>query len=146
MTAYDSTLYNLTLPSSSSRADNRFCVGQPIQVSWSAPSNHSRKDWIGIYRLGSCKSQIVTRVSSMGKWKPLYAEEWDGDEPLQVATPSQKEDAGTVVFRGDALPWAPGQYELRLHHDGKHNVMTRLAPLEIFGESVWCSPVAPRRS
>jgi phosphatidylethanolamine N-methyltransferase len=141
ITAYDATRYKLTLPSSSATPEYRFRVGQPIQVSWTAPSNHSRKDWIGIYRLGSCQSQLVTRISSMGKWTPLYAEEWDGDRPLTGVIPAQRQelDAGTVVFRGDALPWTPGKYELRLHHDGKHNVMTRLAPVEIYGKRLLIS-------
>lgn len=137
MTAYDATQYHLALPSSSAANQTpRYRLGQPITVSWTAPANHSHKDWIGIYRLGSCKSQLVTRISSMGKWKPLYADAYDGDDPVELDDLAKgKADAGTVVFERDALPWQPGQYELRLHHDGKHNVMTRLAPIEIAGES-----------
>lgn len=139
ISAYDSSQYSMTIPSSSSRstASNRFQVGQPIRVFWNAPANHSRKDWIGIYRLGSCRSELVTRVSSVGKWRPLYDEEWNGDEPLQDVVPRQRPDvdAGVVTFDRNTLPRTPGQYELRLHHDGKHNVMTKLAPIEIFGES-----------
>ncbi len=136
ISAYDTSRYTMTLPGDSKSSTHRFHVGQPIKVSWNAPANHSRKDWIGIYRLGSCKSQLVTRISSLGKWSPLYEDEWDGDNALsgdkKVVSPEA--DAGSIVFDKDRLPWAPGQYELRLHHDGKHNVMTRLAPIEIYGE------------
>ncbi|ORY33351.1 phospholipid methyltransferase-domain-containing protein, partial [Naematelia encephala] len=128
---YDQTRYSVTLPSSSQSSTPRFHVGQPIRVSWTAPSNHSRKDWIGIYRLGSCKSQLVTRISSVGKWMPIYEGEYDGNEPIESAE-TNKQDAGELVFRGNQLPWAPGQYELRYHHDGKHNVMARVAPIEIY--------------
>jgi phosphatidylethanolamine N-methyltransferase len=128
----------MTLPTGSGVDVPRFHVGQPIGVSWTAPANHSRKDWIGIYRLGSCKSQLVTRISSVGKWMPIYEEEYDGDRPIKNPVSGDESltrpDAGEVVFRGDQLPWAPGQYELRYHHDGKHNVMSRVAPIEIYGE------------
>ncbi|KAK4685779.1 phosphatidylethanolamine N-methyltransferase, partial [Tremellales sp. Uapishka_1] len=129
--AYDSSRYSMALPSGSS-APPQFHVGQPIRVSWTAPHNHSRKDWIGIYRLGSCKSQLVTRISSVGKWMPLYEEEWDGNTPLNPEDKTVTGDAGEVVFKGDQLPWSPGQYELRYHHDGKHNVLSRIAPFDIF--------------
>ena len=135
LSAYDSSRYSLNISTGSSVTVPRYRVGQPIRVSWTAPSNHSRKDWIGIYRLGSCRSQLVTRISSVGKWMPIYEDEWDGDMYLPPSPDdAQQQDAGEVVFRGKQLPWAPGQYELRYHHDGKHNVMSRVAPLEIYGE------------
>ncbi|KAK8853465.1 hypothetical protein IAR55_004172 [Kwoniella newhampshirensis] len=134
ISAYDQSRYSIALATSSTSPNPRYHVGQPIRVSWSAPSNHSRKDWIGIYRLGSCKSQLVTRISSVGKWMPIYEEEWDGDEPVSTEPKDREEkgDVGEVVFKGEQLPWLPGQYELRYHHDGKHNVMSRVAPIEIY--------------
>lgn len=69
---------------------------------------------------------------------PIYEDEYDGDRPIKNPVNGDESptrpDAGEVVFRGDQLPWAPGQYELRYHHDGKHNVMSRVAPIEIYGE------------
>lgn len=131
MTAYDSSKYTMTLPSSSASGEQRYMVGQPITVSWTAPANHSRKDWIGLYRLSA--PQNVTRISSMGKWMPLYQGEYDGETPINNGDTIVKEDAGQIIFRGNQLPWTGGMYELRYHHDGKHNVMTRLAPIEIYG-------------
>jgi hypothetical protein len=29
----------------------RFHLGEPIKVKWEAPLSHSRRDWIGIYRV-----------------------------------------------------------------------------------------------
>jgi phosphatidylethanolamine N-methyltransferase len=130
---YDTSRYSITLPTSSSSPVPRYHVGQPIRVSWTAPSNHSRKDWIGIYRLGSCRSQLVTRISSVGKWMPIYEDEWEGNDYIAPPGDVRQEDAGVTVFRGDQLPWQPGQYELRYHHDGKHNVLSRVAPIEIYG-------------
>ncbi|WWD19894.1 hypothetical protein CI109_104363 [Kwoniella shandongensis] len=132
ISAYDPSRYSIALATSSSSPNPRYHVGQPIRVSWTAPSNHSRKDWIGIYRLGSCKSQLVTRISSVGKWMPIYEEEWDGDKPVNPEEREEQGDAGEVVFKGEQLPWLPGQYELRYHHAGKHNVMSRVAPIEIY--------------
>jgi phosphatidylethanolamine N-methyltransferase len=66
---------------------------------------------------------------------PIYEEEWNGDEHIGVPPGEARiDDAGTVVFKGDQLPWMTGEYELRYHHDGKHNVMSRIAPFEIYGE------------
>lgn len=69
---------------------------------------------------------------------PIYEEEWDGDKPVTSSkTPvDTTNDAGVVIFKGDQLPWTPGSYELRYHHDGKHNVLSRVAPIEIYGESL----------
>lgn len=50
----------------------------------------------------------------MGRWVPVHDEEWDGDIPLGTpgAGPSQDEDCGEVVFKGGALPWEVGKYEV----------------------------------
>lgn len=41
----------------------RFHVGEKIKVKWRAPKSHSRKDWIGIYRVGLIQFNL-NRVSS----------------------------------------------------------------------------------
>jgi phosphatidylethanolamine N-methyltransferase len=66
---------------------------------------------------------------------PIFEDEWEGNDYISPGDGAKQEDAGTVIFRGNQLPWQPGSYELRYHHDGKHNVMSRVAPIEIFGES-----------
>jgi phosphatidylethanolamine N-methyltransferase len=68
---------------------------------------------------------------------PIHEDEYDGDKPIERSPADDfmpARDAGEVEFRGDQLPWSPGEYELRYHHDGKHNVMSRVGTLEIFGE------------
>lgn len=136
ISAYNPSEYDIKIPTSSRAPTPRFHVGQPIKVFWTAPSHHSRKDWIGIYRLGSCRSKLVTRISSMGKWVPIHSEEYDGEVPIETGREHQDKngDTGEVIFRGDQLPWSAGEYELRYHHDGKHNVMSSLGQVEIFGE------------
>jgi len=132
---YDTSRYSITVASSSSASPvPRFHVGQPIRVSWTAPSNHSRKDWIGIYRVGACKDPLITKISSMGKWVPIFEEEYHGQEQARLSPEEQVShgDAGIVTFRGNRLPWAPGKYELRYHHGGKHNVMSIISPIEIY--------------
>ena len=42
--------------------------GAPIRVKWTAPLNHSKKDWIGLYMIGDNTSKEITRVSSQGRW------------------------------------------------------------------------------
>ncbi len=39
---------------------------------------------------------------------------------------------GVSVFCDDKLPWVPGVYEFRYHHDGKHNVLARSQPVEVY--------------
>lgn len=71
----------------------------------------------------------------MGKWVPIHSDEYDGEVPIQTGRENQVKngDTGAVVFTGDSLPWAAGEYELRYHHDGKHNVMSTVGQVEIFG-------------
>ena len=135
ISAFDTSRYSLKIAGASSSPCLRFKVGQPIRVQWTAPSNHSRKDWIGLYRLGSCRSNLITRIASMGNWMPIFEDEWNGDEYVVPSGEVKQEDSGELVFQGDQLPWQEGKYELRYHHDGKHNVMCRVAPIEIEGES-----------
>jgi phosphatidylethanolamine N-methyltransferase len=125
----DSDQYQITVVPSE-LGGNRFHVGEVIRVKWKAPLNHSRKDWIGIYRVCPCPLQLclpanrgiqvgankdksVTKVASMGRWVPVYGDEWDEDVPPGVCTPTMDSQPGEVVFRSGALPWKAGIYEVR---------------------------------
>ncbi|GAA6018038.1 hypothetical protein JCM11491_000043 [Sporobolomyces phaffii] len=156
--SYDQTRYSLSLrPSSlphpavphastSSAPSLRYHLGESITLDWTAPTNHSRKDWVGIYRLDAVnKNRLVTKVSSQGKWVGVHDDEWRGDqyfEPSSSTTAGRdatEEEAhalktGQVTFSGKKLPWRTGVYELRYHHDGKHSVMASSGPIEIFVE------------
>ncbi|GAA5840346.1 hypothetical protein JCM11251_006701 [Rhodosporidiobolus azoricus] len=149
LAAYDASRYTLRLhassfpplvphASTSAAPSTRYHLGEPIRVSWSAPVKHSRRDWIGIYRLGANKDSLVTRVSSQGKWLGVFDDEWEGDRYAEEKAPDRPvgtEDAtlsGTVTFQGKKLPWRTGQYEFRYHHDGKHSVMAISEPFEVF--------------
>ena len=131
----------------SRRADGalRFHLGEQITVAWKVPRHHSRRDWIGLYRVGANPSSLVTRTSSLGMWMPVHDEEWDGDFPIgedshsTCLTGSEGTDddaSGMVVFQGDGLPWTVGRYEVRYHHDGMYNVLALDGPIEIYGMSV----------
>ncbi|KAJ6578767.1 phosphatidylethanolamine N-methyltransferase [Mycena vulgaris] len=137
--SYDASKYKFeAMPSPDGSL--HFHLGEPIRLKWEAPNTHSRKDWVGIYRIGANKSNLVTRTSSMGLWVPVHDEEWDGDVPLGLARPSaggsqnSETESGMVTFKGNTLPWLAGRYEVRYHHDGKYNVMGLVAPIEIFVE------------
>ncbi|KIJ41083.1 hypothetical protein M422DRAFT_31958 [Sphaerobolus stellatus SS14] len=115
---------------------NRVHVGEPIIIHWQAPATHSKRDWVGIYRKGANKDTGITKISSLGLWVPVHGDEWDGDIPLGPhKTGLLSEESGEVVFKAEKLPWAPGEYELRYHHDGKYNVMS-LAEVEIYVDKV----------
>ena len=49
----------------------------------------------------------------MGMWVPVHEEEWDGDSPVEAGVPTIDSQRGEVVFRGGALPWKTGSYEVR---------------------------------
>ncbi|KAI5475724.1 phosphatidylethanolamine N-methyltransferase [Pseudohyphozyma bogoriensis] len=137
--AYDQSQYSLTLDPSTYRPSTphaststgpaRFHLGEPIVVNWHAPNNHSSKDWIGLYRHGANSSDLVTKVSSQGRWIGVHAERNETGNEEATLSPS-----GKVTFAGKRLCWTKGLYELRYHHDGKHNVMAISRPIEIFVE------------
>jgi phosphatidylethanolamine N-methyltransferase len=146
LSAYATEKYKIHIVPRSSGNALRFHLGEQIEVKWCVPSNHSRKDWIGLYRVGANKSSLVTRTSSLGMWVPVHSEVWDGDIPIgensQTSIPpkiegsaASDEECGLAVFKGDSLPWAVGRYEMRYHHDGKYNVLALEGPIEIYGGS-----------
>ncbi|UZJ56933.1 hypothetical protein CBS101457_006253 [Exobasidium rhododendri] len=121
----------------------QYHLGEPIKIQWNAPVSHSRRDWIGIYllsRFGSAReadeTRLVTKISSQGKWIALNEDEWEGDTPVKdgakgLSYPGAPDTEGLVTFQNDRLPWAPGVYEIRYHHDAKHNVLARSRPIVI---------------
>ncbi|KAJ3509898.1 hypothetical protein NLJ89_g4975 [Agrocybe chaxingu] len=136
LSSYDTAKYRISVIPSATTGKLAFHLGEPVTVKWQAPHKHSRKDWIGLYRVGANKSKAVTKTSSMGMWLPVHDEEWDGDVPLGLTrAPSPHRDAekGTITFKGNTLPWLVGRYEVRYHHDGKYNVMSMDGPIEIYG-------------
>jgi hypothetical protein len=66
-------------------------------------------------QVGANKDKSVTKVSSMGMWVPVHSDEWDGGElPVEVGGPTMDSEPGEVIFRGGALPWKIGTYEVRM--------------------------------
>ncbi|KAJ5102075.1 hypothetical protein NUU61_004297 [Penicillium alfredii] len=122
-----------------------FEYGAPIKVKWTAPLNHNKKDWIGLYRVTDNTSREVTRVSSQGRWVATNEGLYDnltcekGIVTSDVVIPSsERKDndnrefaSGEIVFAGDKLFWTQGVFELRYHHNGMHNVMAISRPFEI---------------
>ncbi|RIB28400.1 phospholipid methyltransferase-domain-containing protein [Gigaspora rosea] len=132
---------------SSSQKDSKpivFELGKPIHISWTAPKNHTHRDWIGIYKVTSNPSKKVTSVSSRGRFVYVSSEEDDGvlnphltktnfDDNNNDNNNDNNEfvDNGEAWFKGDLLPWEIGTYEFRYHHNDKYNVMAISQPFEI---------------
>lgn len=56
LSSYDTTKYKVTVMPNNTTGTPRFHLGEPISVGWQAPQKHSRKDWIGLYRVrGFCR-------------------------------------------------------------------------------------------
>lgn len=134
-----------------------FDYGAPIKVKWTAPANHSNKDWIGLYMVADNASRDVTRLASAGRWIPTTRNKYDSsiaDSGILVSdvpvAPADAADTplvqGEMVFSGDKLFWTHGVFEFRYHHDGKHNVMAISRPFNVrlarFDEDDTTGPVA----
>lgn len=125
--------------------DLTFEYGSPIKVKWTAPLNHSKKDWIGLYRVTDNTSREVTRVSSQGRWVATNEGSYDnstcekGILTSDVVVPSSDPSgqgtrefaSGEILLSGDKLFWTQGVFELRYHHNAMHNVMAISRPFEI---------------
>ena len=65
---YDRSKYRLSVIPSALDGSLRFHLGEPIRMKWEAPLHHSRRDWVGIYRvrlhLGGSDSEIDVRRCS----------------------------------------------------------------------------------
>lgn len=119
--------------------------GAPIKIRWTAPLNHSKKDWIGLYRVGDNASRDVTKVGCQARWTATNKGAFDiskADDGIlvsdQLVTAAKREDgsdrdvlSGEIEFAGDKLWWTQGVFEFRYHHDGKYNVMAISLPFEI---------------
>jgi len=121
-----------------------FEYGAPITVKWTAPPNHSKKDWVGLYMVSDNASREVTKLSSLGRWIATNAGEYDllnsevGLIKSDVKSRRRSQDGtevesltGEMVFSGDKLWWTQGVFEFRYHHNGKHNVMAISLPFEV---------------
>lgn len=122
-----------------------FEYGAPIKVRWTAPLNHSKKDWIGLYMVADSASRDVTRVASNGRWIATNRGAYDSTRPDQgilvsdnlIPAKDRKDGEnrdcyhGEMEFSGDKIWWTSGVFEFRYHHDGKHNVMAISLPFEI---------------
>jgi phosphatidylethanolamine N-methyltransferase len=112
--------------------------GAPIAVSWTAPLNHGKKDWIGLFMVSDNGDRELTRISSRGRWIATVPGEFDSIRAESGIKSSNKivpgdsaRYEGEVVFEGDKLWWTTGVFEFRYHHDGKHNVMAISPPFEV---------------
>lgn len=122
-----------------------FEYGAPIKVRWTAPLNHSKKDWVGLYKVADNASRKATRVSSQGRWVATNRDQYDSATPeqgiltseIRISGANRKDGeskdymAGEMEFTGNKLWWTTGVFEFRYHHNGKHNVMAISLPFEI---------------
>lgn len=111
-----------------------FEYGAPIKVKWTAPANHSRRDWVGLYMVTDNRSREITEVPSLGRWVPTNPGFYGSSDGVVVSdepVPSSNLVRGEMTFEGDKLWWTQGVFEFRYHHDGSHNVMSISEPFEV---------------
>lgn len=104
----------------STPAPLRYPLGSPIHIRWTAPASHSRKDWIGLYRVIDVDDRDVTKIVSRGKWLPVCRAEYDDGRSDGIVDVHEDDRGaqGEVIFSVDVLVWKCGVYEARYHHDG----------------------------
>ncbi|KAK6350287.1 phosphatidylethanolamine N-methyltransferase [Orbilia brochopaga] len=114
--------------------------GSAVRIAWTAPKNHSKKDWIGLYRVNDNSLRSLTGIASMNRWTAVSRGEYPpyDEEAVVVADEVHPADdrhdeyvRGEAVFEGHRLFWHTGVYEFRYHHNGRHNVMAISLPFEI---------------
>lgn len=116
--------------------------GSPLKVKWTAPANHHKKDWIGLYMVTDNRSRDVTEVPSSGRWIATVSGSYDVPSANngiivsehQLSEPGEDGNPlveGEVVFSGDKLWWTQGIFEFRYHHNNRHHVMAVSEPFEI---------------
>ncbi|MBE3050319.1 phosphatidylethanolamine N-methyltransferase family protein [Candidatus Bathyarchaeota archaeon] len=119
-----------------------FEYGSPIKATWTAPAMHNKKDWIGLYMVTDNHSRDQTEVSSLGRWIPTSGGMYESESLDSAITVAERRVPnpdpagpdlvrGEVTFTGDRLWWTQGVFELRYHHNGRHNVMTISQPFEV---------------
>ncbi len=110
-----------------------------------APLNHSKHDWIGLYMVADNASRELTRVGSQGRWVSTNKDQYGTvqsdvgilSSDTRVSGANRKDGeikdylSGEMEFSGDKLWWRIGVFEFRYHHNGKHNVMAISLPFEI---------------
>lgn len=110
------------------------------------------KDWMGVYEVGANFDSKITTTTCSSRWSYLAGPVFEPSNPdAQLFTrkgrdvylgrsfvtlskssiPGLRVVRGSVLFEEDMIPWKSGVYEVRYHHDGKHNVVTRSQPFEV---------------
>lgn len=51
LSLFDVGKYHLSVVPTNPDGELRFHIGEPITIAWRSPLEHSRRDWIGIYRV-----------------------------------------------------------------------------------------------
>lgn len=120
-----------------------FEYGAPVRVRWTAPVQHSKHDWVGLYMVGDNDSRLVTRVSSQGRWVAVCKGAYDAGRAeagiLATERPAiewkgetgRPGVCGELLFAGDKLWWTVGVFEFRYHHAGAHNVLAVSRPFAV---------------
>ncbi|KAL8774478.1 MAG: hypothetical protein Q9209_000851 [Squamulea sp. 1 TL-2023] len=122
-----------------------FEYGAPIKVRWTAPLNHGRRDWVGVYMVADNASRSATSVASQGRWIATTPDQYGSIvadsgillSDVRKSGKSRKDGetqdfySGEMEFSGDKMWWTSGVFEFRYHHNGKHNVMAISLPFEL---------------
>lgn len=119
--------------------DSTVEVGKPVRVKWKAPKFHSKKDWIGLYKVistGSSRKQ--TSIPSSGRWICVSEEGYDRAVGIiKAESPNSKDSvSGVVEFSKQLLSFEKGVYELRYHASSSHKVLAISHPFEIVVPSI----------
>ncbi|KAJ3360183.1 phosphatidylethanolamine N-methyltransferase [Kappamyces sp. JEL0680] len=155
-------LQSKSLHGAAIEADEMPCIpfGAPISVSFSGcRETMKRKDWVGIYPIDANFDPTITTSTCGSRWTylagPISPSDPINPDALlfkrspdrqvhfgntvvtmtKSAIPGLRIVQGKVTFSNHMIPWQAGVYEIRYHHDGKYNVITRSPPFRIVLDS-----------
>lgn len=61
VSSYDTSKYRVSIEPSAKTGKLAYHLGEQITIKWQAPYSHSRKDWIGLYRVGRILMRFFLR-------------------------------------------------------------------------------------
>ena len=123
-------MYTLSLPKT------KFMLGESISFSYKVPEEHGTFDWIAIYKTSSPIEQqmdkLVSKTSSKGCWMYLWGSQSYENEYLENKTKLEN----TLTFLVDRLPFDVGEYEMRIHYNNTHRLMTKSQVFSIYCDKI----------
>eukprot|EP00835_Amoeboradix_gromovi_P001585 NODE_75_length_23373_cov_0.434261.p6 type:complete len:325 gc:universal NODE_75_length_23373_cov_0.434261:13980-14954(+) len=105
-----------------------YLLGEAVIAAYSIPHDHSKYDWIGVYKCKDEEEKDGIRVStgsSKGCWMYLWGNKSYDNDGKDIKL------SDVVIFDVDTMLFEVGEYELRIHYDNSHRVLCKSLPFKV---------------